>query len=137
MSETGRCNSRRVNRGKRRLEVVESLKELAAVEGPDLNLKRFTEVIGRLDRYVPMYVGAFCNLREAGGRPRKRQIGYSAEYLTERLLEAEQSIKGPVSKRRFLAITSLSPSCCDREFGSGFAFRWAAGLSAHFTFRDR
>ena len=129
MSETDRGNYRRVNREERRLELVEALKELAAVEGPDVTLKRFTEVIGRSDRYVHMYVGAFGNLREAAGLPRKRKIGYSAEYLIERLLEAEKVVEGPVSKRRFFAITGISPSCCDRVFGSWVACRKAAGLS--------
>ncbi|MCA9074261.1 MAG: hypothetical protein KDA93_04450 [Planctomycetaceae bacterium] len=129
MSETTRIDGRRVNREERRGEMIAALKELVAVEGPDVTCQRFADHIGRSDRYIAVHCGSWGDLRVAAGLPRKRSSGYSAEYLIQRLLDAEKEIDGPVSKRRFSSITGISTSTCDRVFGSWVAFRQAAGLS--------
>ncbi len=120
--------SRKVNREQRRRELIAALRELAAAEGPDVTKRQFAKHLGRSEPYVVAYFDSWCDLREAAGLPRKRRVGYSPETLVDTLVETETSYGKPVSRRRFYHLTGISPSICDRVFGSWREFREAAGL---------
>lgn len=130
MSVAKRACSLKVNRGQRRRELIAALRELVEVEGPDVTCWQFVKSLGRSKRYVELYFGSWGNLREAAGLQRRRIAGYSPESLIDALREVEHESDRPVSRRRFNHLTGISPSTCDRVFGSWRAFREAAGLTA-------
>jgi hypothetical protein len=130
MSVAKRSRTLKVNREKRRRELIAALRELAAVEGPDVTLRQFAESLGRSTQHVELYFGSWGDLREAAGLPRKRSAGYARETLLDALRKAERASDRPVSRRRFAHLTGISPSPGERLFGSWQAFREAAGFTA-------